>query len=472
MYRAIACGWVEEIEPTRQKNDTGLIGHVYQSGKTYISLNLKNDPHIQEKDDFPDNWIGAWVPIRSTDTILGVIAIMAKEPRRFNEGDIRLLTTLAEMSGSAIQRSHLSKHKEEQVKHLSALRNIDAAISANFDLKITLQLIANHTISQLGVNAVSILLLDASSQNLKYFVGKGFNANTFPSTLLESGKGLPGNAIEKRRLQYVKSPHQNEVCERSSWFLAEKFFSYYCAPLVAKGETLGVLEVFHRETLAISPEKEDFLQALAGQAAIAIDSHHLLKNLEQSKKELYHAYDLTLEGWGKALALRDEDTQHHTENVTELSIQLAREIGMSEEDLVHVHRGALLHDIGKMGIPDNILLKSGPLTKNEWAIMRQHPKFAYDMISEIPYLLPASDIPYCHHERWDGNGYPRGLKGKEIPLAARVFSIVDTWDALLSNRSYRDAWEKKTVMDYIRNESGTRFDPEIVEIFIKMVDGK
>ncbi len=472
IYRAIACGWISEIEPTRQKNNTGLIGHVYQSGEPYTTSNIKNDPHVQEKDRFPDGWTGTWVSIRSTNTPLGVIAIMAEEPRRFNENDIRLLTTLAEISGSAIQRSHLSKHKEEQVKHLSALRNIDAAISANFDLKITLQLLVNHTLSQLGASAVSVLLLESPSQNLKYFIGKGFNTNTFSNTLLESGKGLPSNAIKKRRLQYTELPHKNETCERSSWFLAENFSSYYCVPLVAKGETLGVLEVFYRERLAISPEKEVFLQALAGQAAIAIDNHYLLRNLRQSEKELSDAYNLTLEGWGKALGLRDEDTQHHTENVTELSIQLAREMGISGEDLVNVNRGALLHDIGKMGIPDNILRKPGPLTKSEWAIMRQHPQFAYDMLSEIPYLLPALDIPYCHHERWDGSGYPRGLKGEEIPLAARVFSIIDTWDALLTDRSYRDAWEKKTVMDYIRNESGTHFDPEIVEVFIKMIENE
>ncbi len=470
VYRAISHGWISEIKPTRQKNDTGLIGHVYQSEKTYTTSSLKKDHHIQEKDRFLDGWTGIWVPIRSTGTTLGVIAIMAEEPRQFNKNDVRLLSTLAEISGSAIQRSHLSKHKEEQVKHLSALRNIDTAISANFDLNITLQLLVNHTVSLLGASAVSVLLLEPPSQNLKYFIGKGFHANTFSNTLLESEKGLPRNAIEKRRLQYTKSPHENETCARSSWFLAENFSSYYCVPLVAKGETLGVLEVFHREKLAMPSEKEVFLQTLAGQAAIAINNHYLLKNLKQSKKELSRAYDLTLEGWGKALGLRDEDTQEHTINVTELSLQLAREVGMAEEELEHVNRGALLHDIGKMGIPDNILRKRGPLTKGEWAIMRQHPQFAYDMISEIPYLLPALDIPYCHHERWDGNGYPRGLKGKEIPLAARVFSIIDTWDALLTNRSYRDAWEKKTVMDYIRNESGTRFDPEIVEVFIKMVE--
>jgi len=206
---------------------------------------------------------------------------------------------------------------------------------------------------------------------------------------------------------------------------------------------------------------EKFLQTLAGQATIAIDNNQLFENLKRSNQELALAYDSTLEGWGKALELRDKETQGHTLNVSELTLKLARHIGVEETQLIHIHRGALLHDIGKMGIPDNILRKPGPLNKKEWEIMRQHPQFAYDMISPIPYLHPALDIPYCHHERWDGKGYPRGLKGKEIPLAARIFSIIDVWDALCSDRPYREAWDKKTIISYIKNESGTRFDPEI-----------
>ncbi len=191
--------------------------------------------------------------------------------------------------------------------------------------------------------------------------------------------------------------------------------------------------------------------------------------MKNSNEELALAYDTTLEGWGKALELRDKETQGHTLSVTDLTLKLAKEMGIPEAELIHIYRGALLHDIGKMGIPDHILHKPGPLTKEEWQIMRQHPQFAYEMLSSITYLASAADIPYCHHERWDGSGYPRGLKGEEIPLAARIFSVVDVWDALLTDRPYREAWAKEVVLAYINNESGSRFDPKVVETFKKMV---
>jgi HD-GYP domain-containing protein (c-di-GMP phosphodiesterase class II) len=136
---------------------------------------------------------------------------------------------------------------------------------------------------------------------------------------------------------------------------------------------------------------------------------------------------------------------------------------------VHFRRGALLHDMGKLGIPDQILLKPGPLTDEEWVIMRKHPQYAYDMLSSIDYLRPALDIPYCHHEKWDGSGYPRGLKGEQIPIAARIFSIIDVWDALTSDRPYRPAWDRQRVIEYIENNSGMHFDPAIAKVFLHKI---
>lgn len=178
--------------------------------------------------------------------------------------------------------------------------------------------------------------------------------------------------------------------------------------------------------------------------------------------------DATIEGWSRALDLRDKETEGHSQRVTELTLRLARSMGISEAELVHVRRGALLHDIGKMGIPDNILLKPDPLTEEEWEIMRLHPVLAYDMLSPIDYLRPALDIPYCHHEKWDGTGYPNGLKGEQILLAARIFAVVDVWDALRSERPYRPGWPENKVIEYIREQAGKHFDPTVVEVFLKM----
>ncbi|MBN1453143.1 MAG: PAS domain S-box protein [Anaerolineales bacterium] len=193
------------------------------------------------------------------------------------------------------------------------------------------------------------------------------------------------------------------------------------------------------------------------------------QQIQALNAELLIAYDETLEGWARALDLRDNDTVDHSVRVIDLTMDLARALGIPEPDLIHVRRGALLHDIGKMGIPDAILLKPGPLTEEEWRVMRMHPVFAYDLLSNIPFLRPALEIPYYHHEKWDGSGYPRGLSGEQIPLAARIFSIVDVWDALGSDRPYRARWTRGNILEYVRREAGTRFDPKIVELFLKMV---
>lgn len=193
------------------------------------------------------------------------------------------------------------------------------------------------------------------------------------------------------------------------------------------------------------------------------------QQIQALNADLLIAYDETLEGWARALDLRDKNTEDHSVRVMDLTMGLAHMLGVSERDMIHVRRGALLHDIGKMGVPDAILLKPGPLTEEEWQVMQKHPVFAYDLLSNIPFLRPALDIPYYHHERWDGGGYPLGLSGEQIPVAARVFSIVDVWDALGSDRPYRERWPKSRILEYIRAEAGTRFDPEIVKLFLKMV---
>jgi putative nucleotidyltransferase with HDIG domain len=176
-----------------------------------------------------------------------------------------------------------------------------------------------------------------------------------------------------------------------------------------------------------------------------------------------------LEGFSRTLNLRDAETEGHSQRVAELTVRLARAMGVPNADLVHIRRGALLHDIGKMGIADSILLKHGPLTEEEWVVMRTHPTMAADLLSS-PYLRPALDIPYCHHEKWDGTGYPRGLSGKQIPLAARICAVANVWDALLSEVPYRPAWPRERALDYIREQAGKHFDPAIVDVFFRLVE--
>ena len=194
-------------------------------------------------------------------------------------------------------------------------------------------------------------------------------------------------------------------------------------------------------------------------------------DLLQAHHELQDAYEATLKGWVRALDFRDNETGDHSRRVTLLTVELARLMGINEDELVHVRRSALLHDIGKMGVPDYILHKPGPLTEAEWDIMRKHPQFAIEMLEPIEYLRPALAIPLNHHERWDGTGYPHGIKGEEIPLAARIFAVVDVWDALSSDRPYRKAWPYEKIVEHMRQQSGTHFDPNVVEIFLQMIMG-
>jgi putative nucleotidyltransferase with HDIG domain len=211
------------------------------------------------------------------------------------------------------------------------------------------------------------------------------------------------------------------------------------------------------------------LQAFANQIAVALENARLIKSLQNANEALEEAYDKAMVGWVRALDLRDQETEDHSMRVAHAAGKLAESMGMDEEGLHCLHIGALLHDIGKMSIPDSILFKPGPLTDAEWEIMQQHPQTACAWLEAIDYLRPALDIPYCHHERWDGSGYPQRLAGEAIPLAARIFAVVDTWDAMLSDRPYRKALPAEEVIAQIKLESGSHFDPQVVEAFLKLI---
>ncbi len=250
------------------------------------------------------------------------------------------------------------------------------------------------------------------------------------------------------------------------------------ADILSQNEIIGKIWVYYTEEKPfILPEEQRLLKAIVNDFAQWTERKQAVDALSQESaanaklaKELQEAYETTLEGWSHAMDLRDKETEGHTRRVTELSLQLARKFELNDEEILNIRRGALLHDIGKMGIPDSILLKPELLTEEEWQVMKNHPSYAQQMISQIEYLKPALDIPYSHHEKWDGTGYPRGLKGGEIPLAARIFAIVDVWDALSADRPYRNAWPREKIIDYMVRESGRHFDPNVTAIFLGMLE--
>ena len=379
---------------------------------------------------------------------------------------VRFIGTAQDVS----ERRAAEMQIDQQIKRLMALSEIDQAIISSFDQRYTLGVILSQMISHLQVDAADVLTMDAAGEMLDYAAGQGFRTNMREITHLRLGESHAGRvAKERRMLRILDLREATNDLAFSRFVIAEHFVSYIAVPLVVKGKVRGILEVFQRSPLQPYQEWLDFFNALAGQTAIAIESTSLLSNLQASNRELTQAYEATIEGWSRAMDLRDRETEGHTQRVTKLTLALARSMGIDESKLVHLRRGALLHDIGKLGVPDQILFKAGGLTAEERQIMEQHVEFAYEMLAPIAYLKPALNIPYFHHEKWDGTGYPIGLKEEQIPLEARIFALVDVWDALLSDRPYRQAWTHERTMEYIRAQSGTHFDPQVVEFFLKIV---
>jgi putative nucleotidyltransferase with HDIG domain len=419
-------------------------------------------------------------PLNRADKTIGMIVITGDQ---FGDSDIPAVALFARHISVALDNARLFQEIQQelnerknaeaqiqrQLRRLAALHSIDTAISSSLDLRVTFDVILDQVTSQLHADAADIILLNPFLQMLQYAAGRGFRSRTLLRNDLPLGKGLAGRAALERKVIHI--PNLDSAADDLAGSLRranESFVSYHALPLMAKGEVKGVLEIFHRTRFEPDQEWLDFLETLAAQAAIAIDNMALFDTLQRSNTELSLAYDTTLEGWSHALEMRDRETEGHTLRVADETVRLAKAMGIADADLVHIRRGALLHDIGKMGIPDNILLKPGPLNDDEWKIMRNHPTHAYELLAPIDYLQSAIDIPYCHHEKWDGTGYPRGLEREQIPLAARIFAVVDIWDALSSERPYRGSWKEDRVREYIQSISGTHLDPHVVESFLNL----
>lgn len=358
---------------------------------------------------------------------------------------------------------------QRQVVQLTSLNTIGLAITASLELKATLARLLDNMISHLPIDAASVLLVNPRTGLFEPAADKGIDLPISAHLLPRSDEGLAGTAFQTQQpVIAVPFTTRDVRCVRDR-VLATRFESYFALPLRARGEVLGVIELLRYDRFKPDSEWWLYVEALSVQAALAIHTATMFEQLQSANAELTYAYNATIEGWSHALDLRDQETEGHSVRVTDLTLRLARRLRLQTDALDHIRRGALLHDIGKMGVPDRILLKPGPLSTEEWAIMRQHPTYAYEWLSRIPFLYPALDIPYAHHERWDGSGYPRGLKGEQIPFSARIFAVVDVWDALRSERPYRMPWPDDQVIAHLKQLSGVHFDPQIVQSFIDML---
>jgi len=461
--------WAHLTEQNRQRNH-GEPWHLFALGQPYFRSVLDQKERVLL--DCP--WLGeidslACIPLTAQGVNVGYLLIGSSQ--RIKEEKLSLMVAVSNIAASSLYRLTLFDQTERHLKHVQALHAVDMAIASSFNIQSTLNILVTQILERLMVDAATVLVFNTDKQVLEFAAGRGFRTNALRYTQLSLGEGYAGKAAQELRTIHIADLEKTpDGLVRAPQLRHEEFVTYFGVPLTAKGKLKGVMEIFHRRHLEPDTEWWEFMQTIAGQAAIAIDNADLFNDLEAANAELIRSYDATIEGWSLALELRDHETQGHSRRVTDLTITMARLVGVAEPDLIHIRRGALLHDIGKMAIADAILLKPGKLSESEWVIMKQHPVFAYRLLSPIAFLQPALDIPYCHHEKWDGSGYPRGLKGKDIPLSARIFALVDVWDALRSDRPYRKAVPEAEVRSYMQEISGSHFDPDLVPRFFDVVD--
>lgn len=369
-----------------------------------------------------------------------------------------------------LTQQRLSQQQLEQaLSRLTNLRQIDQTILSGKDMRAVMENLCQQIAVLLQVDGVEILQYDPAIWRLEILAQYGVHAYS-PFSTFSVREDIASAAILDQTVIHERNfPAFLKRFPACTDLGTENFRQYAALPLLAKGTVRGALELFQRGELPSNPEWWELAQTVAAQAALAIDNLSLFQGLQRSNVELSLAYDLTLEGWSKALELRDYETEGHTQRVTNLTIRLAEFMNVPRTQLVHIRRGALLHDIGKIGIPDHILHKQGKLTPEEWKFVRQHPVFAYELLLPIPFLRSALDIPHYHHERWDGTGYPEGLKGHEIPLAARIFAVIDVWDALTSERPYHSPMTPEQTFRYLQENNGSHFDPKVVQAFFRLM---
>lgn len=431
----------------------------------------------------------ASIPIRAGTMLLGNLNIVPPSGSAITIENYRLFNSIGDQIGVAIERARLYEQaKEQRTREQKILLGHGQMLLGEHNW----QTILDQTIKMVS----DVLQVEYAVLALVVPGGKMYSIKTdlgFPSKKIQEAVEIPltGNSAIAQSIRAkipVIIPDINLEKQLKTYIANQniKLTSLLIVPMLMGEEALGGIAVYSQSPRQWGEDEIRLLSLLANQTAIAIENTRLLKAEHTARKhaEILHmqtiqqaqdlilAYDTTIEGWSRALDLRDKETEEHTLRVTNLTLRLAQAFGVNDDELKHIRHGALLHDIGKMGIPDTILRKSGALSDEERAMMRQHPQLAYEMLSPIAYLLPALDIPYCHHEKWDGTGYPRGLKGEEIPLAARLFAVVDVFDALTSDRPYRPAWAKNKAIEYIRQKAGSHFDPSVVEVFLRLIDKK
>lgn len=458
---------VDRFNTMISKPGDGLSGYVWQTRQPVRVADVKQDEHYM--DVVPGISSGLYVPIMAGERAIGVISLESETLDAFSQADERLVTTLASQAGIALENARLFEQTATRLKNIESLRQIDRAISSNFDMKSTLAIISETAQNQLDVSAVDILFYNQNSQILSYIYGHGFHNSGKGDINLDTKNSLASQVIRGRKMIQLNDLKGVNAESLPPNFGSEGFVSYIGMPLMAKSKVNGVLEIFERTEIKHDRDWYDFLEAFAHQASIAIDNSGLFENLQKLNIAIASAYDTTIETWAQTLEIRDATYVGHATRVMDLSVKIASAMGLSGDVITHLRHGVLMHDIGMLGIPESILMDPGDLNEEQWKIVHTHPRIAFDLLSHIPNWRQALDIPYCHHEKWDGTGYPQGLKNDVIPLCARICALADVYDTLQMERPFRSAWNKTTAENYIRDGAGSYFDPGVVRVFFSLL---
>ena len=361
-------------------------------------------------------------------------------------------------------QAHFNSHQ----KKVEALVGVGSVINSALGLKRVLEEVMDSIIALMNAERGFLMLKD-NQGGLSVQIARGIAQADLAKDSFAISNSIVKRVVDSGEAILTTNAQEDPRFDQQASVAAYHLLSILCAPLKVKDVLIGVIYVDNRAQSGIFHKDDlEIISSFSNQAAVAIENARLFDGLQASNEELQLAYHATLEGWVRALDLRDKETEGHTQRVTTLTEKLASAMGIHGDDLIHIRRGALLHDIGKMAIPDGILLKPASLTPEERTLIEKHPVYAFEMLSPIKFLQPALDIPYCHHEKWDGSGYPRGLKAEHIPLAARIFAVADVWDALVSDRPYRKGLDPVEVKEKIRTDSGSHFDPIVVKAFLKL----
>ncbi|MCE9646407.1 MAG: GAF domain-containing protein [Chloroflexi bacterium] len=460
----------EEIKSDPIQTGVGILGSIALQKSGEIVNNTMNDPRAiiikGTKMEVNEHIMGA--SVLSKDNLTGLLVVWRNGvEKEFKVTELGFLSSLAQQAAVAIENARLFEAERRRRQEAESLRAAATAITSSLDPKTVLETILTTLQEVVSFDSGTMMLLE--DDYVRIVAAQGFDNND-----LILNRTYPANNKLLVVINQLKKPYIVDDVTKDGrfekWASDKPIRAWMGIPLIAHDNIIGYITLDSFKVGAFDSNAATLANTFALHATAAIENTKLFENLQISNQELSLAYDTTLVGWAKALELRDKETHGHTNRVTDLTMDLARFIGLSKTDLITLRRGVLLHDIGKMGVPDEILHKKGPLTKEEWVEMRKHPQYAFDLLYPISFLRPSLDIPYSHHEWWDGTGYPQKLKGEEIPLAARIFAIVDVWDALLSDRPYRKAWTKTKAARYLLDHAGSHFDPKLVMIFLNMMD--